>query len=204
MRPIAVFLAAVFCLSAIGVVGAQPEKRVMLSQILEAPLLGEPTRPAVGKQQPEIGSVKDLLVGDDGRTEVIVVAGEDGPAGHVVPWGELVYDAIRNDFTLRAQGADLGRFPSWQEPVSGTQGSASKLLASKLLNGLVQTPSGERLGEVTDVQIGGNGALEQVFYRHDNRTATIPWNGVDVQPERPDITASPGAKAVIVVDRKKL
>ena len=204
MRPLAVFLAAAFCFAATGAATAQPEKRIMLSQILEAPLLGEPARPAAGKQQPEIGAVKDLLVGDDGRTGVIVVTGEDSSAGHIIPWSELAYDAIRNDFTLRAQGADLGRFPSWEEPVSGTQGSASKLLASKLLNGLVQTPSGERLGEVKDVQIGGNGALEQVFYRHGNQTASVPWNGIDVQPERPDITASPGAKTVIVIDRKKL
>jgi hypothetical protein len=34
--------------------------------------------------------------------------------------------------------------------------------------------------------------------------ATMPWKGIDVQPERPDITASPGAEAVIVVDRKEL
>ena len=198
MRPLAIFLAAV-CFVATGAAIAQPERRIMLGQILEAPLLGEPTRSAVGQQQPEIATVKDFLVGDDGRIEVVVAAARSSSAGRVVPWSELVYDAIRNDFTLRAQGGDLKRFPSWKEPVSGT-----KLLASKLLNGLVQTPSGERLGEVEDVQIGGDGAIERVFYRHDNQTASIPWQGIDVQPERPNITASPGAEAVLVIERKKL
>jgi hypothetical protein len=199
MRLLAAFLTAAVCFIATGAANAQPEKRIMLSQILEAPLLGEPTRHVGGKQQPEIAAVKDLLVGDDGHTEVIVVAAQSSSAGRVIPWSELVYDPIRNDFTLRAQDGDLKRFPSLKEPISGT-----KLLASKLLNGLVQRPSGERLGEVKDVQIGGNGALERIFYRHDNQTASIPWKGIDVQPERPHITASPGAEAVLVIERKKL
>jgi hypothetical protein len=201
MRPFAASVAATLCLAGIAV--AQPEKPIMLSQVLEAPLLGAATRPAVGQQQPEIASVNDLLVGDDGRTELIVVAGKS-ESGRIVPWGDLVYDAIRNDFTLRAESEGLGRFPAWQEPVSETQGTASKLLASKLLKGQVQTPSGERLGEVKDVQIGTDGAIKQVFFQRGQQTATIPWKGVDVQPERPDMTPSPGAEAVIVIDRKRL
>ena len=203
MKAVAAFLAAAFCLAA-GGAAAQPEKPVMLSQVLEAPLLGAPTRPVVGKQQPEIGSVEDLLIGNDGRTEVVVLAGKSETIGHIVPWGELVYDAVRNDFTLRSPDGGLGRFPPWQAPVSDTQGTASKLLASKLLNGMVQTPSGETLGEVKDVRIGRDGSIEQVFFRRGQQTATIPWKGVEVQPERPGLTASPGTEAVIVVDRKKL
>ncbi len=203
MKPLAVFFAAAFCLAATGVATAQPERPVMLSQVLEAPLVGAPSRPAAGKQQPEIATVKDLLIDGDGQTDVILVAGKE-KAGRVVPWNELAYDAGRNDFTFREQGGNLDRFPPWQEPVSETQGSASKVLASKLLNGLVQTPSGERLGEVKDVQLDRNGSIKQVFFRRGQGMATMPWKGIDVQPARPDITASPGAEAVIVVDRKEL
>ena len=203
MRIFAALLAAAFCLAGDAVAAPESDRPLMLSHILKAPLLGEAKRPLIGEQQPEIASVQDVLIAGDGRVEVIFA--KDGEStGRIVAWNELVYDAVRNDFKLRAQGSDLERFPPWEAPVSDTQGTAGQILGSKLMDGLVQTPGGEKLGEVKDVQLERDGRLQKVFFRRGQQTATIPWRNVDVQPERPDIVAAPGTEAVIVVDRKKL
>lgn len=202
VKPLIILLAAVLCLPSAAVAVAQ-EQPIMLSQVLKAPLRGELRRPIVGDPQPVIASVENVLVADDGRIDVIVSPEGDGP-GRVIPWSELAYDAVRNDFTLRADGDDLSRFQSWHEPEGDTRGTAAKLLGSKLLDGLVKTPMGESLGEVKDAKIGRGGAIQQVFYDRRGRTASLPWKGIQIRPERPDISAAPGTEAVIVVDRKKL
>lgn len=205
MRRFVAVLAVAFCLSAATSAEAQPEQPIALSQILGAPLW------AAGGRQPAIGSVEDLIVADDGRVEVIVQPivqaivpdGGSGAAGRIVPWNDLAYDAVRNEFTLRA-GGSLAGFQAWSEPGAEAPGTAGKLLASKLLEGLVKTPQGEDRGEVKDVHIGRDGTIRQVFFIHDQRMASIPWAGVVVLPEQSEISAAPGTEAIIVIDRKKL
>lgn len=202
MRSIVAALAAALCLSTTTPVEAQPEQPIALSQILGAQLR------AAGGLQPAAASVEDLLVADDGHVEVIVSDGGSGSAGRVVPrvvpWNDLAYDAVRNEFTLRAGGGALAGFPAWEKPGPETPGTAGKLLASKLLEGLVKTPQGENRGEVQDVHIGRDGTIRQVFFTRDQKMATIPWTGVVVLPEQSEISVPPGTEAVIVVDRKKL
>lgn len=198
MRSIVAALAIALCLSIATPVEAQPEQPIALSQILEAQLR------AAGGRQPATASVEDLLVADDGHVEVIVSDGGSGSAGRIVPWSDLAYDAVRNEFTLRAGGGDLAGFPAWEKLGPETPGAAGKLLASKLLDGLVKTPQGENRGEVQDVHIGRDGTIRQVFFTRDQQMATIPWTGVVVLPEQPEISVPPGTEAVIVVDRKKL
>ncbi|MPY73947.1 MAG: hypothetical protein GEU87_06780 [Alphaproteobacteria bacterium] len=213
MRRFVAVLAVAFCLSAATSAEAQPEQPIALSQILGAPLW------AAGGRQPAIGSVEDLIVADDGRVQVIVQVigqaigqaivqaivpdGGSGAAGRIVPWNDLAYDAVRNEFTLRA-GGSLAGFQVWVEPGTEAPGTAGKLLASKLLEGLVKSPQGEDRGEVKDVHIGRDGTIRQVFFIRDQRMASIPWAGVVVLPEQSEISAAPGTEAIIVVDRKKL
>lgn len=197
MRRFVAVLAVAFCLSAATSAEAQPEQPIALSQILGAPLW------ATGGRQPAIGSVEDLIVADDGRVQAIVSGGGSGAAGRIVPWNDLAYDAVRNEFTLRA-GGSLAGFQAWSEPGAEAPGTAGKLLASKLLEGLVKTPQGEDRGEVKDVHIGRDGTIRQVFFIHDQRMASIPWAGVVVLPEQSEISAAPGTEAIIVIDRKKL
>lgn len=197
MRRFVAVLAVAFCLSAATSAEAQPEQPIALSQILGAPLW------AAGGRQPAIGSVEDLIVADDGRVQAIVSGGGSGAAGRIVPWNDLAYDAVRNEFTLRA-GGSLAGFQAWSEPGAEAPGTAGKLLASKLLEGLVKTPQGEDRGEVKDVHIGRDGTIRQVFFIHDQRMASIPWAGVVVLPEQSEISAAPGTEAIIVIDRKKL
>lgn len=197
MRRFVAVLAVAFCLSAATSAEAQPEQPIALSQILGAPLW------AAGGRQPAIGSVEDLIVADDGRVQAIVPDGGSGAAGRIVPWNDLAYDAVRNEFTLRA-GGSLAGFQAWSEPGAEAPGTAGKLLASKLLEGLVKTPQGEDRGEVKDVHIGRDGTIRQVFFIHDQRMASIPWAGVVVLPEQSEISAAPGTEAIIVIDRKKL
>lgn len=201
MRRFVAVLAVAFCLSAATSAEAQPEQPIALSQILGAPLW------AAGGREPAIGSVEDLIVADDGRVEVIVQAlvsdGGSGAAGRIVPWNDLAYDAVRNEFTLRA-GGNLAGFQAWAEPGADTPETPGKLLASKLLEGLVKTPQGEDRGEVKDVNIGRDGTIRQIFFMRDRQMASIPWAGVVVLPEQSKISAAPGTEAIIVVDRKKL
>lgn len=205
MRRFVAVLAVAFCLSAATSAEAQPEQPIALSQILGAPLW------AAGGRQPAIGSVEDLIVADDGRVQAIgqaiVPDGGSGAAGRIVPWNDLAYDAVRNEFTLRA-GSSLAGFQAWSEPGAepgaGTPGTAGALLASKLLEGLVKTPQGEDRGEVKDIHIGRDGTIRQVFFIRDQRMASIPWAGVVVLPEQSEISAAPGTEAIIVIDRKKL
>lgn len=195
MRRFVAVLAVAFCLSAATSAEAQPEQPIALSQILGAPLW------AAGGRQPAIGSVEDLIVADDGRVQAIVSGGGSGAAGRIVPWNDLAYDVVRNEFTLRA-GGSLAGFQAWVKP--GVGPTAGKLLASKLLEGLVKTPQGEDRGEVKDVHIARDGTIRQVFFIRDQRMASIPWAGVVVLPEQSEISAAPGTEAIIVVDRKKL
>ncbi|MGH6914932.1 MAG: hypothetical protein ACREH3_14645, partial [Geminicoccales bacterium] len=134
----AALLAIVLSLSATAAAGTQPDQPTMLSQILKAPLRGELERPLIGDPQPAIASVEDLLVADDGRVDVIVSVEGNGP-NRIIPWSALVYDAVSNDFTMRAKDREPDSFPAWHGPVSETQGTAGRLLASKLLEGLMKT-----------------------------------------------------------------
>lgn len=193
------------------------EQTIRLSQFLEFPVYGIEGEP--------LGSVEDILIGEDGRLAALVVEARD-PKDDTwqIPWSAARPDPGWKRIVVGVEGEAAPSFEMFGGRVAGTLGTINAALASLVLEAPVKDRLGKRMGEVVDLRIDQAGAVRVVLFASDQGLAeeveevleeagvgdaaddenllSVPWSKIRLEEELPAVVAGTTAvepEAVIVI-----
>ncbi|MEX2615242.1 MAG: hypothetical protein WD767_04010 [Alphaproteobacteria bacterium] len=184
---------------------SQTDRPIMLSAVIDAPVMLEPEGRGYYNPQPQIGAVTDALIPLEGGGQIKVILSVEEPEiidadGVIIPWNELYYDIDRKAFLYRGKPAELGKFDRYYGPVSGTLGVRDGVLASKLFSADILLDTGENSGSVADIALARDGEPQRLLYSRGAKTASRDWATVRIRRERPYNPVQSDVDAVIELD----
>lgn len=174
---------------------------VRVTQFLNVPVHAE--------EGDALGVTEDLLIGNDGRFNALVVrAPEPSEVRWQIPWVIARPDVSLAQVIVGVTGADADHLDVYYAPVAGTLSTPDSVLASKLLEANVTDALGNTLGRVIDLRVDMLGQVRTVVFGSPRQLAdvvkgqadlgaptlmAVPWASVSVREDSPrDVAPAAG------------
>lgn len=157
--------------------------------------------PVLASDGQVLGSLEDLLIGNDGRFDALIVrplGGED--RRWQIPW-ETAQPAVNlEQVNVDVPSTDTAQLQEFYGPVAGTMGTVDGVLATKLLEATVTDHIENTLGRVIDLRVDLTGEVRMVLFGRPRGLAgvargesepgaptlmQVPWNNIEVHTYLP-------------------
>lgn len=157
--------------------------------------------PLIGGDDRPLGDIDDVLIGYNGKITDFVVnlTGGDREGQRVrVPWADVTIE--RDPLQVKLSNADQSytRYPGRPR---GTLGDINEALITMILGAPAKTRFGEHVGEVVSLGATADGQIVDVVLSKGGSQVPLPWDFVEIRPEKSTFPAGRNVEAVVVVDR---